>query len=167
MRLPLRGAFCAALVALILAPPATARPDGALQPYLDHLAELHLAWPAAGTVTDGVGPRWGRQHSGMDIGILRELEVWAAAPGEVVATGYLAGYEGYGNVVLLDVGQGSVLLYAHLSRVDVSRGNRVERGDLLGLAGCTGSCTGTHLHFELERGGVRIDPRPFLPASAP
>jgi murein DD-endopeptidase MepM/ murein hydrolase activator NlpD len=167
MRLPLRGALCAAFVALILAPPATARPDGALEPYFEHLAELHLGWPAAGTLTDGFGPRWGRQHSGLDIGILRRPEVWAAAPGQVVATGYIVGYEGYGNVVLVDLGEGYANLYAHLSRVDVYRGNSVERGDALGLAGCTGWCTGTHLHFELHRGGVPIDPRPFLPASAP
>jgi murein DD-endopeptidase MepM/ murein hydrolase activator NlpD len=167
MRLPRRGALCAALVALILSPPATARPDGDLQPYFEHLAGLHLGWPAAGTVTDGFGPRWGRQHSGIDIGILRAPEVWAAAPGKVVATGYMVGYEGYGNVVLVDVGNDYANLYAHLSRVDVYRGNSIERGDPLGLAGCTGWCTGTHLHFELHRGGRPIDPRPFLPASAP
>ena len=167
MRLLRRGVPLAALVALILAPPATARPDGALQPYLEHLDELHLAWPAAGTITDGFGPRWGRQHSGLDIGILRTAEVTAAAAGRVVATGYLVGYEGYGNVVLVDVGEGFATLYAHLSRADVYRGNRVERGDPIGLAGCTGWCTGTHLHFELHRGGRPIDPRPFLPASAP
>lgn len=167
MRLLRRGAPLAALVALILAPPATARPDGALQPYLEHLAELRLGWPAAGTVTDGFGPRWGRQHSGIDIGILRAAEVTAAAPGQVLATGPLAGYAGYGNVVLVDVGDGYATLYAHLSRTDVYRGNWVARGDRLGLAGCTGSCTGTHLHFELHRHGRPVDPRPFLPASGP
>jgi murein DD-endopeptidase MepM/ murein hydrolase activator NlpD len=167
MRPLLRGALCAALVALSLAPSAAARPDGDLQPYLDHLSQLHLGWPAAGTMTDGFGPRWGRMHTGVDIGILRAPEVWAAAPGHVAATGYLVGYEGYGNVVLVDMGEGYAALYAHLSRVDVYRGNRIERGDRLGLAGCTGSCTGTHLHFELHRGGRPIDPRPFLPSSAP
>jgi murein DD-endopeptidase MepM/ murein hydrolase activator NlpD len=167
MRLPLGGALCAALVALILAPPATARPDGALEPYLEHLSELHLGWPSAGTVTDGFGPRWGRMHTGIDIGILRAPEVWAAAAGRVLMTGYMVGYEGYGNVVLVDVGEGYANLYAHLSRVDVYRGNWIARGHQLGLAGCTGSCTGTHLHFELHRGGLPIDPRPFLPSSAP
>jgi murein DD-endopeptidase MepM/ murein hydrolase activator NlpD len=163
----LRGALCAALVAMTFAPTATARPDGDLQPYLDHLSELRLAWPAVGTVTDGFGPRWGRLHSGMDIGILRELDVHAAAPGKVVATGYMVGYEGYGNVVLVDVGDGYSNLYAHLSRVDVYRGNWVDRGQQLGLAGCTGSCTGTHLHFELHRSGAAIDPSPYLSASGP
>ena len=93
--------------------------------------------------------------------------VHAAAAGKVVATGYMVGYEGYGNVVLVDVGDGYSNLYAHLSRVDVYRGNWVERGQQLGLAGCTGSCTGTHLHFELHRGGAAIDPSPFLSTSGP
>ena len=162
-----RGLLVAALVASAFAPPASARPDGSLRPYLDHLSQLHLGWPAEGTITDGFGPRWGRMHTGIDIGILRAPDVRAAAPGQVVSTGYLVGYEGYGHVVLVDVGEGYATLYAHLSRADVYRGNRVERGDPLGLAGCTGSCTGTHLHFELHRGGRPIDPRPFLPASGP
>jgi murein DD-endopeptidase MepM/ murein hydrolase activator NlpD len=167
MRPLLRGTLVAALVASALAPPAAARPDGSLRPYLTHLSQLRLGWPAAGTITDGFGPRWGRLHSGLDIGILRTPDVWAAAPGQVMATGYLVGYEGYGNVVLVDVGEGYATLYAHLSQADVYRGNRVARGDRLGLAGCTGSCTGTHLHFELHQDGTPIDPRPFLPASGP
>lgn len=162
-----RGTLVAALVASVLAPPAAARPDGSLRPYLEHLSELRLGWPAEGTVTDGFGPRWGRLHSGIDIGILRAPDVRAAAPGAVVATGYLTGYEGYGNVVVVDVGEGHATLYAHLSRADVHRGNWVHRGERLGLAGCTGSCTGTHLHFELHRDGLPIDPRPYLPASGP
>jgi murein DD-endopeptidase MepM/ murein hydrolase activator NlpD len=162
-----RGLLVAALVASAFAPPAAARPDGSLRPYLEHLSQLRLAWPAEGTVTDGFGPRWGRMHSGIDIGILRAPDVWAAAPGQVMATGYLVGYEGYGNVVLVDVGEGYATLYAHLSRTDVYRGNWVGRGDRLGVAGCTGSCTGTHLHFELHQGGRPIDPKPFLPASGP
>ena len=162
-----RGLLVAALVASAFAPPASARPDASLRPYLDHLSQLHLGWPAEGTITDGFGPRWGRMHTGIDIGILRAPDVRAAAPGQVVSTGYLVGYEGYGHVVLVDVGEGYATLYAHLSRADVYRGNSVERGDPLGLAGCTGSCTGTHLHFELHQNGRPIDPRPFLPASGP
>jgi murein DD-endopeptidase MepM/ murein hydrolase activator NlpD len=167
MRPLLRGTLVAALVASALAPPAAARPDGSLRPYLNHLSQMRLGWPAEGTITDGFGPRWGRMHSGLDIGILRAPDVWAAAPGQVMAIGYLVGYEGYGNVVLVDIGDGYATLYAHLSETHVYRGNWVARGDRLGLAGCTGSCTGTHLHFELHQNGRPIDPRPFLPASGP
>jgi murein DD-endopeptidase MepM/ murein hydrolase activator NlpD len=167
MRPLLRGTLVAAAVASVLAPPAAARPDGSLRPYLKHLSQLRLGWPAEGTITDGFGPRWGRMHNGLDIGILRAPDVWAAAPGQVLATGYMVGYEGYGNVVLVDIGEGYATLYAHLSETHVFRGNWIGRGHRLGLAGCTGSCTGTHLHFELHQNGRPIDPRPFLPASGP
>src|SRR3712207_4703729 len=112
---PMRG-FLGALVAsffvLAAAPPATAVPDVPLRIYLEHLEPLSLTWPARGTVTDGFGYRWGRMHLGIDVGLLRSLDVRAAAPGTVTATGNLAGYEGYGNVVLVDSGKGDEVLYA-------------------------------------------------------
>ncbi|HSL64401.1 MAG TPA: M23 family metallopeptidase [Gaiellaceae bacterium] len=151
--------------ALLLALPhaAQARPDGPLGAYLEHQeGVLVLGIPAVGTLTDGFGARWGRLHSGLDIGILRSLDVVAAAPGTVTATGYLAGYEGYGNVVIVDLGGGHENLYAHLSRVAVKLGQRVEAGQRLGEAGCTGSCTGTHLHFELRVDGEPVDPLPLM-----
>lgn len=95
--------------------------------------------------------------------MLRSLAVRAAAAGEVVAAGYLSGFEGYGILVTVDIGDNSTLLYAHLSRVAVRVGDTLEQGDPIGTAGCTGNCTGTHLHFEMRRGGRSIDPSPFLP----
>ena len=74
----------------------------------------------------------------------------------------MARLEGYGNVVTVDLGGGQENLYAHLSRVDVHPGERVEAGQRLGLAGCTGSCTGTHLHFELRVNGKPVDPLPLM-----
>jgi murein DD-endopeptidase MepM/ murein hydrolase activator NlpD len=155
-------ALCALLVLLVSAPPAHAVPDGDLRTYLDHLEPLALEWPADGAVTDGYGPRWGRMHVGIDIGILNSLDVTAAAAGTVTQSGYLNGYAGYGNVVLVEVGDGFSTLYAHLSSADVVRGQWVDEGTRLGTAGCTGSCTGTHLHFELRREGVPVDPAPYL-----
>ena len=154
-----------ALLALAFAGGAAARPDGPLGPYLEYQERLALDWPADGTVTDGFGPRWGRAHLGIDVGILRSLDVVAAADGLVVGAGWLPLYEGYGNVVLVDVGGGYSTLYAHLARADVRVGEWVVAGRRLGLAGCTGSCTGTHLHFELRHGGEPIDPMPFLTAT--
>jgi murein DD-endopeptidase MepM/ murein hydrolase activator NlpD len=164
MRHPTRlAAAAAALLPLLLAPPALALPDGPIGPYLDHQEQvLVLGVPALGTFTDGFGPRWGRLHAGIDIGILRDLAVTAAAAGTVSAAGPLAGYAGYGTVVVLDHGEGRETVYAHLSRVDVAVGTRVAAGERLGLAGCTGSCTGTHLHFELRLGGTAVDPAPYL-----
>jgi murein DD-endopeptidase MepM/ murein hydrolase activator NlpD len=153
-----RITFISICVALAAPASALARPDGPIRPYLEHQAELHVVWPADGTITDGFGFRWGRLHSGLDIGILRDLEVVAAAAGLVTQTGYLAGFEGYGNVVLVEVEAGLEMLYAHLAYVDVVSGEWVPPGATLGVAGCTGSCTGTHLHFEVRRDGVPIDP---------
>src|SRR5688572_16066572 len=159
---PLFGALCALLVMLLPAQPAAAVPDGPLGPYLEHLEPFALAWPADGTVTDGFGPRWGRMHLGVDIGILRSLDVRAAASGTVAEVGYLTGFEGYGNVVIVDFGDGYSGLYAHLTSASVTPGEWLDAGDSVGVAGCTGSCTGTHLHFELRRDGTPIDPSPYL-----
>jgi len=153
--LPLRSALVVFLVALVVASPASARPDGP--------AQLQFVWPADGTVTSRYGVwRGDHRHEGIDIGILRTLRLRAIAGGVVQEVGYAAGYEGYGQIVLLDLPGPFSALYAHLSDVRVGVGDRVERGERLGLAGCTGSCSGTHLHFELKRAGVPVDPIPFL-----
>jgi murein DD-endopeptidase MepM/ murein hydrolase activator NlpD len=152
-----------ALAFLSLASPASALPDGPIEPYLEHQESVvPYVWPANGSLTDGFGPRWGRLHAGLDIGILASLDVVAAREGLVTQTGYLTGFEGYGNVVLVDLGEGLRTLYAHLSQIDVRPGQWVSTGQRLGLAGCTGSCTGTHLHFELHRGGTPVDPLPLF-----
>lgn len=116
-------------------------------------------WPAQGTVTGPFGD--GRGHPGIDIGILRSLAVTAAQPGRVVAVGTPRGFEGYGNLVEVALGRGYVALYAHLSRASVHQGQQVVAGERIGVAGCTGWCTGTHLHFELRRFGQPVDPLRF------
>ena len=159
---PCLGALVALLVSLTLVSPAKAVPDGPLAVYLEHLEPLTLEWPADGTMTDGYGPRWGRMHLGIDIGILDRLDVRAATSGTVTVSGWLTGYEGYGNVVIVDAGSGYTLLYAHLSSAHVVPGQWLAEGAPIGRAGCTGSCTGTHLHFELRRNGIPVDPIPYL-----
>jgi murein DD-endopeptidase MepM/ murein hydrolase activator NlpD len=125
---------------------------------------LSLVWPAQGTITRGYGWDGGDWHPGIDIGTLRSLDVTAAAPGVVTATGYVSPtYDGYGQVVVVDLGFGLEALYAHLSSVGVQIGQTVATGQKLGLAGCTGWCTGTHLHFELRDIGTAFDPAPLLP----
>jgi murein DD-endopeptidase MepM/ murein hydrolase activator NlpD len=156
------SAVAALVILLVSAPPAAAVPDVPLDVYLEHVEPLTLEWPADGTLTDGFGPRWGRMHLGLDVGILSSLELRAATSGTVTQAGWLQGYEGYGNVVMLDIGGGWELLYAHLSRSYVVPGQWLDTGDPLGQAGCTGSCTGTHLHFELHKDGVPVDPAPYF-----
>ena len=159
---PFLSAVCALLASLTLVSPASAVPDAPLDVYFEHLEPLTLAWPADGTTTDGYGPRWGRMHLGIDVGILDRLGVRAATSGTVTESGWLTGYEGYGNSVIVDGGSGYSVLYAHLSSSFVVPGQWLAEGEPIGLAGCTGSCTGTHLHFELRLDGVPIDPAPYL-----
>jgi murein DD-endopeptidase MepM/ murein hydrolase activator NlpD len=161
LRHPTR-ALVALLCSLAFAPSAAAVPDVPLELYLEHVEPLSLEWPADGTLTDGFGPRWGRMHLGLDVGILSSLELRAATSGTVTQSGWLQGYEGYGNVVMLDIGGGWELMYAHLSRSYVVPGQWLDTGDAVGQAGCTGSCTGTHLHFELHKDGVPVDPAPYF-----
>jgi murein DD-endopeptidase MepM/ murein hydrolase activator NlpD len=85
----------------------------------------------------------------------------AADSGTVVGAGWLDGY-GYGNRIMIDHGNGFVTLYAHLSVIQVSNGQRVNRGDVIGQMGSTGRSTGVHLHFEVRNGGVLLDPGGYL-----
>ena len=113
---------------------------------------LSLRRPAFGPVTSDFGGRWGRHHEGIDFGNLRRLGILAAARGKIVGTGYLPGYSGYGNVILIAHAQGFRTLYAHLSRVRVRRGQWMRAGAGSGTPAapapapartCTSSCAGT------------------------
>jgi murein DD-endopeptidase MepM/ murein hydrolase activator NlpD len=128
---------------------------------LPSTAPAWSAWPAQGTVTSPFGDDGGRWHPGIDIGILRSSAVRAAEPGRVVAVGERRGFEGYGNLVKVSLGNGWVALYAHLAGWRVRVGEEVAAGQRLGTAGCTGWCTGTHLHFELRHFGRPVDPLRF------
>lgn len=115
------------------------------------------SWPAQGTITTP----FSGSHPGIDIGILRSVAVRAAQPGTVIAVGAPRGFEGYGNVVEIADGRGFTSLYAHLAGWRVRVGEQVARGQRIGTAGCTGWCTGTHLHFEMRLRGLPIDPLRF------
>ncbi|WP_319003490.1 murein hydrolase activator EnvC family protein [Bacillus shivajii] len=113
-----------------------------------------LMRPATGRITSGYGPRWGRVHHGIDIGLggRSNVEVVAAEAGIVVRSYYSASY---GNTVLIRHnvnGQTITTLYAHLENRAVSDGERVSRGQFLGYMGNTGRSTGPHLHFEVHEG---------------
>lgn len=132
------------------------------EPVVPEPEPFSLVMPAFGEITSTFGPRWGRMHQGIDIGTLAHGAIVAAADGAATQTGYLRGYGGYGIVIVLDHGNGYETLYSHLSRVRVEPGDTIKAGTWIGMAGCTGSCTGTHLHFELREQGVPVDPMPFL-----
>jgi murein DD-endopeptidase MepM/ murein hydrolase activator NlpD len=124
-----------------------------------------FGWPAAGPVTSGFGyrshPIFGdrRFHSGIDIGAGHGAPVVAAGGGTVVFVGTMSGY---GNYIAINHGGGLATTYAHLSAFSVSNGQSVSRGQPVGSVGCTGFCTGPHLHFEVRVNGSPVDPMPYL-----
>jgi murein DD-endopeptidase MepM/ murein hydrolase activator NlpD len=139
-----------------------------------------LLWPCAGPITQGFGPTsfsfefpyvyqgvsYPHFHTGIDIGVGLGTPVAAAADGVVVLAGtnVVGGrVVGYGTYVVIAHGGGLYTLYGHLSRLDVSAGERVRAGQQIGLSGSTGNSTGPHLHFEVRRGVEPVDPMPYLP----
>ncbi|NQT66954.1 MAG: peptidoglycan DD-metalloendopeptidase family protein [Actinobacteria bacterium] len=124
-----------------------------------------FAWPVAGRIISGFGNRYHpifgyiRFHSGIDIVASYGTPVKAADGGQVVQAGY---FGGYGNSVMLYHGGGFATWYAHLSSINVSMGQFVQRGQVIGLIGSTGWTTGPHLHFEVRINGAPQDPRAYL-----
>jgi murein DD-endopeptidase MepM/ murein hydrolase activator NlpD len=96
-----------------------------------------------------------KQHKGVDFGAPTGTPVRAVGDGEVDYAGW---QNGYGNMVEIRHSNQRSTLYAHLSRIDVRRGQRVGQGDTLGAVGMTGWATGPHLHFELKMNGTQQDP---------
>lgn len=122
-------------------------------------------WPVKGWVTSGFGPRispftekpaW---HDGLDIGAAPNAPVQAPAQGRVTATGF---DPKLGNLVRLDHGFGIETLYGHLAKALVKEGQRVNRGDVVGLVGSSGLATGPHLHYMVKVHGQALDPNKYI-----
>ena len=116
-------------------------------------------WPVNGPVTSGYGMRWGRLHEGIDIAAATGTQIWAAASGTVIYAGWLGGY---GNLVVVDHGNGLATAYAHASAILVSVGQSVAQGETVALVGSTGNSSGPHLHFEVRVNGTAVDPLLYL-----
>ena len=119
-----------------------------------------LIWPVSGPITSPFGMRWGTLHPGIDIGVPTGTPIHAAAAGTVIYCGW---EEGYGNLVVIDHHNGLATAYAHQSRIAVSCGENVAQGEVIGYSGCTGFCTGPHVHFEVRVNGTPVDPLGYLP----
>lgn len=111
------------------------------------------------TISSGYGPRWGRNHDGVDMAVSVGSDVLATASGTVTRAEY---YGGYGYCIDVDHGGGVFSRYGHLSRIDVSVGQTVEQGEQIGLSGNTGNSTGPHLHFEIRVDGAAVNPLNYL-----
>jgi len=118
-----------------------------------------LIWPVNGVVVSGYGMRWGRLHEGIDIAASTGTPIWAAASGTVIHSGWLGGY---GNLVVIDHGNGLATAYAHASALLVGVGQSVSQGETVALVGSTGNSSGPHLHFEVRVNGVAVDPLLYL-----
>jgi murein DD-endopeptidase MepM/ murein hydrolase activator NlpD len=123
------------------------------------LSAAGFIWPVNGTVTSGYGMRWGRLHEGIDIAAATGTPIWAAAAGTVIYAGWLGGY---GNLVVVDHGNGLATAYAHASAILVSVGQSVAQGETVALVGSTGNSSGPHLHFEVRINGAAVDPLLYL-----
>ena len=118
-----------------------------------------LIWPVHGPVTSGFGWRWGRMHEGIDIAVPTGTPVAAAASGTVITAGWLGGY---GNLVVIDHGNGLATAYGHNSSVTVGVGQSVAQGQAIAYSGSTGHSTGPHVHFEVRVNGSPVDPLGYL-----
>jgi murein DD-endopeptidase MepM/ murein hydrolase activator NlpD len=136
------------------APPAVEGDDG-----------LHFLWPLEGRVISPFGDNAGGRNDGINISAVRGSPIRAAESGEVTYVGNEL--KSYGNLILIRHDNGFVTAYAHTDGVHVKRGERVERGQVIGSAGDTGGVSEVQLHFELRHGTRPIDPTPYLVAPAP
>ena len=99
-----------------------------------------------------------KMHNGIDFNCRKGTEIQASGKGTVEFAGRSTTY---GNVVVIDHGYGFKSRYAHMSSIKVKKGQKVDRGHLIGLVGSTGRSTGDHLHYEIEKDGVKVDPIQF------
>ena len=124
-----------------------------------------MRWPVAGEVTSAFGERKNPMgpgddfHPGLDIAADEGTPIAAAAPGRVIAAGPDGGY---GNLVVVDDGNGVTTRYGHCSQIFARVGESVTAGQTIAAVGSTGHSTGPHVHFEVRINDRPVDPTQFL-----
>lgn len=125
-------------------------------PVLKPIADKYLS-----RLASGFGSRFhpilkvNKEHKGLDFAAKTGTPIYATGDGTVKNASFNSGY---GNMVMLEHGNGYETLYAHMSRSKVRNGQRVKRGDVLGYVGSTGLSTGAHLHYEIHKNGNPVNP---------
>ncbi len=133
-----------------------------LEDRLDHTPSI---WPTKGWFSRGYGMKddpftgYKQLHRGIDVANYNGTPIIAAAEGKVTKTG---SFGRMGKMITIDHGYGFVTRYGHLSSIDVKRGQRVKRGDVIGKMGSTGYSTGPHLHYEVWRNGKVLNPMNYI-----
>lgn len=115
--------------------------------------------PTYGVLSSRYGSRWGKNHNGIDVAGSLNTDIKAADGGVVTYAGWMSGY---GNYITIDHENGYQTSYAHCESLCVSVGARVSKGDVIAKMGNTGRSTGTHLHFEVKKNGVYVNPLEFV-----
>ena len=156
--------------------PLTEIPEPVTEPEnIPDYDDTAFGWPCPGYyyISSGFGTRWGTTHKGIDIAQNAGADAVASRAGKVIKinTSCTHNYgkssnccgNGYGNYVLIDHEDGTYsTMYAHLQSVIVSVGDYVEKGQTVGYVGTTGWSTGYHLHFEIRKDGVAVNPSDYL-----
>ena len=121
-----------------------------------------MLWPvpASKRVTSNFGKRWGRKHEGMDIAARSGSNILAAMSGIVVYSGN--GIGGYGNITVISHMNGLFTVYAHAKKNFTRKGERVHKGQVIAQVGTTGRSTGPHLHFEVRKDSIALDPQKMV-----
>lgn len=123
------------------------------------LAYDEFIMPSRGSISSRFGQRWSSFHTGIDIAARRGTPNRASDGGKVI----YADWKGtYGLLVIIDHENGYTTYYAHNDTISVKTGDRVARGDIIGTVGSTGNATGPHLHFEIRKDGVPLNPLDFV-----
>ncbi|MFQ5381842.1 MAG: peptidoglycan DD-metalloendopeptidase family protein [Dehalococcoidia bacterium] len=145
-------------------PPQAATPGGiAAPPAGDGRFSFPLANWLAVSDPFGTDRGGGRIHEGIDLDLYGfwSSPIFSSCDGTVIRTEWLT--YSYGYHVVVDCGDGWTTLYAHMSEIDVSAGQQVYHGTVLGISGLTGFTTGEHLHFEIRHNGAPVNPAAYLP----
>ncbi|NLC87246.1 MAG: M23 family metallopeptidase [Clostridiaceae bacterium] len=118
--------------------------------------------PVTGTITSRFGANESirdHTHKGIDISAPNGTTIKAAAAGKVTYSGWMGGY---GNLVIISHSNGIQTYYGHCSKLYVSVGDQVDAGEKIAAVGSTGQSTGNHLHFEIRKDGVQVNPQKYL-----
>lgn len=125
-------------------------------------ARSFFSWPISPVVVSQNFKEGGRRrHAGIDLSAPRGTLIHAAHPGRVIYAG--SGYKGYGKLVIIEYNDRWATFYSHCQKFFVKEGDSVEQGAVVAAVGRTGRATSPHLHFEIRRDKIPINPLDFLP----